>query len=73
MAKVGNLLEKVIDAMAIMIRVAELMAGCFWFLWEFIGFLYFLNGQSRILCGFTWRLQKEPPISSSKKFFILST
>ena len=29
MAKMGNLLKKVTDPMAIMIRVAELMAGCF--------------------------------------------
>jgi len=26
---VGNLLEKIIDPMTIMIRVVELMAGCF--------------------------------------------
>ena len=29
MAKVSNLLEKITDPMAIMIRVAELIAGCF--------------------------------------------
>ena len=29
MAKVSNLLKKITDPMAIMIRVAELMAGCF--------------------------------------------
>ena len=29
MAKVGNFLEKITDPMAIMIRVAELMAGYF--------------------------------------------
>ena len=52
--------------MAIMIRVAELMARCFWILWEFIEFLYFLDCPPRILGGITWRLQKEPPISNSK-------
>ena len=52
--------------MAIMIRVGELMAGCFWFLWEFVGFLYFLDCPLRILGAFTWRLQKEPSISNSK-------
>ena len=52
--------------MAIMIRVAELMTRCFWFLWEFVGFLSFLDYPSRILGGFTWRLQKKPPISNSK-------
>jgi len=52
--------------MAIMIRVAKLMARCFWFFWEFVGFLYFLDCPPRILSGFTWRLQKEPPISNSK-------
>ena len=29
MAKVSNLLEKITDPMAIMIRVTQLMAGCF--------------------------------------------
>ena len=46
--------------------MAIMMAGCFWFLWEFEGFLYFLDYPPRILGGFTWRLQKEPPISNSK-------
>ena len=41
MEKMGNLLKKITDPMAIMIRVAELMARYFWFLWEFVGFLYF--------------------------------
>ena len=62
MAKVGNLLKKIIGPMIIMIRVAE----CFWFLWEFVGFLYFLDCLPRILGGFTWRLQKKHPISNSK-------
>jgi len=66
MAKVGNLLKKITDPMAIMIRVAELMARCFWFLWEFVGFFYFLDCPPKILGGFTWRLQKKPPISNSK-------
>jgi hypothetical protein len=34
--------------MAIMIRDVEMMAG-FWFLWEFIIFLYFLDCPPRIL------------------------
>ena len=55
--------------MANMIRVAELMARCFRFLWEFIEFLYFLDWPPRILGGITWRLQKEPPISNSKISF----
>ena len=52
--------------MAIMITVAELMARCFCFLWKFVEFLYFLDCPPRILGGFVWRLQKEPPISNSK-------
>ena len=52
--------------MAIMIRVAELMARCFWILWEFARFLYFLDCPPRILGGISWRLQKELPISNSK-------
>jgi len=58
--------------MAIMIRVAELMAECFWFLWEFVGFLYFLDCSPSFLGGFTWRLQKKPPISNSKMDNVLS-
>ena len=30
---------------------------------------FFLEPPPRILCGFMWRLQKEPPISNSKIFF----
>jgi hypothetical protein len=57
--------------MTIMIKVAELMTECFWFLWEFIGFLYFLDCPSKILGGFTWRLQKKkPPISNSKMIVV---
>jgi hypothetical protein len=58
--------------MTIMIRDIELMTGCFWFLWEFKGFLYFLGCPPRFLGGITWRPQKEPPISNSK-IFKLST
>ena len=65
MAEMGNL-KKITDHMVIIIRVVGLMARCFWFLWEFIGFIYFLEYQSRILGGFMWRLQKNPPISNSK-------
>ena len=53
--------------MTIMIRVVELMA------WMFLIFvricrisLFFLDCPPRILGGFTWRFQKEPPISNSK-------
>ena len=52
--------------MSIMIRITELMAGCFLFLWEFVRFFYFLDCPPRILGGFIWRLQKEPPISNIK-------
>ena len=52
--------------MAIMIRVAELMTKYFWILWEFVGFLYFLDCPPRILDVITWRLQKDPLISNSK-------
>jgi hypothetical protein len=52
--------------MTIMIRDIELMAGCFCFLLEFKGFLYFLGCTPRILGGITWRAQKELPISNSK-------
>ena len=49
--------------MAIIIRAAELIARYFWFLSEFVKIFYFLDCPLRILGGFTWRLQKEPPIS----------
>ena len=52
--------------MTIMIRVVELMAVYFLFLWEFVGFLYFLDCPPRILGGITWRLQKNHLISNSK-------
>ena len=52
--------------MAIMIRVAELMAKYFLILWEFIEFSIFLAWPPRIPGGITWRLQNEPPISNSK-------
>jgi hypothetical protein len=44
--------------MIIMIRYVELLTGCFLFLWEFIGFLYFLDCPPRILGDITWRPQK---------------
>ena len=47
----GILLEKIIDPMTIMIRVVRLIAEYFWFLWEFLEFLYFLDGPSKILGG----------------------
>jgi hypothetical protein len=57
---VGNLLEKIKDPMAIMIRVVRLIAEYFCLLWEFLGFFYFLEPPLRILGGFTWTLRKEP-------------
>ena len=38
MAEMGNLLEKITDPMTIVVRVAELMVGCFCFFeifWDF--------------------------------------
>jgi hypothetical protein len=65
MTEAGNLLEKITDPMTIMIRVVGFTAGCFWFLWEFIGFVYFFRVSTYILRGFTWRFQKEASISNS--------
>ena len=59
MAKVSNLLEKITDPMAIMIGVTQLMAGCFWFLWEFVEFFYFLDYPPGIIGGFILRLQRN--------------
>jgi hypothetical protein len=49
-----------------MIRDVELMIGCFWFLWEFIGFIYFLDCRPKILGDITWSPQKETSMSKSK-------
>jgi hypothetical protein len=66
MTEVGNFLEIVIDPMT-MVNQINWMARCFAFLWEFLRFLsFFLEYLPKILGGFTWRLQKEPPISNSK-------
>jgi hypothetical protein len=62
----GYFIRKITDPMAIMIRDVELMVECFWFLWEFKGFLYFFSCPPKILGGIMWRPQKEPPISNSK-------
>ena len=59
MTEVDNLLEKITDPMVVIIRVVGLMAGYFWFFWEFIGFLYFSECPPKLICGFTWRLQKS--------------
>jgi hypothetical protein len=40
-AEVSNLLEKIRDPMAIMIKVVGLIAECFSFLRKFLGFLIF--------------------------------
>ena len=40
MAEVKNYLEKRSNAINILIR--QLMVGCFWLLWEFLGFIFFL-------------------------------
>ena len=52
MAEVGNLLGKITYLMVVIIRGIGLMAGCFCFLSEFIGFLFFLGCLFRILDGF---------------------
>ena len=66
MADAGNLLEKVTDPMVIIIRVVGLMAGCFWFLWEFLKFLYFLECPSKIIGGLHMETSKKPSVSNSK-------
>ena len=66
MAEMSNLLKKITNPMTIMIRVAELMARCFFFLRICRISLFYLDCPPRILGGFTWRLQKKPPISNSK-------
>ena len=43
MVEIGNLLENITDLVTIIIRVVGLMAGHFWFLWEFLGFFYFFR------------------------------
>ena len=55
----GNLLEKIIDPITIMIRVVVLMAGYFWLLWEFLEFFYFLESSPRILGGLTWGFKRS--------------
>ena len=62
MAEVSNFLENITDPMAIIVRVCGLMAACFWFLWEFLGFIFFLARLVRI----NMDASKEPPISNSK-------
>ena len=58
--------KNITDQMAIMIRVAELMPDVSDFCENLLDFSIFLDSLPRILGGFTWRLQKEPPISNSK-------
>ena len=55
----SNLYGKITDLMAIIIRFVRLMARWFWFLWEFIEFLYFLECPPRIIGDFMWRLQRS--------------
>jgi hypothetical protein len=50
MVEVSNLLEKIIDPMAIMIRVIGLIARCFYF---YENFSIFLEYPLKILSGFT--------------------
>ena len=59
MAEMSNLLGKITDPMTIMIRVVGLTVRCFWFLWEFLGFTYFLECSPRILGGFTWVFKRR--------------
>ena len=66
MAEVGNLLEKITDPMVIIIRVVGSMAECFWFLREFIGFLYFFRVSTYDPISLHVKTPKKPPISNSK-------
>ena len=61
MIEVRNLLEKITDLMTIIIKVLGLMDECFWFLWIFLGFFYFLECPSRILVlgGFMWDFKRN--------------
>ena len=47
-------------------RVVGLMTGCFWFLWEFMWFLYFAECPPKMLDDFTWRLKVASNYSNSK-------
>ena len=66
MTKVDNLLKKITDPMAIMIRVDKRWPDVSDFCENLQDFSIFLDCSPRILGGFTWRLQKEPPNGSSK-------
>ena len=61
----SNLLKKIIDPMANMIRVADDRMFLIFMRICRIS-LFFLDCPPRILGGFSWRLQKEPAISNSK-------
>ena len=71
MTKVGNLLKKITDPMTIMIRVAKRWLDVSDFCENLQDFSIFLDCPPRILGGFTWRLQKEPPISNNKILYDL--
>jgi len=58
--------------MTIKIRVVGLMAGCFWFLWEFLKFLYFLECPSKIIGGLHMETSKKPSVSNSKIRYIVA-
>ena len=64
----GNLLEKITDPTTIMIRVIGLMARCFWFLWKFLGFLYFSIVSTYDPRWLHVQVLKEPLISNIKIF-----
>ena len=68
MIEVGNLLEKITDPTTIMIRVIGLMARCFWFLWKFLGFLYFSIVSTYDPRWLHVQVLKEPLISNIKIF-----
>ena len=59
MIEVGNLLDKIIDPITIMIRVVGLMTGCFYFYENLYDLSIFLKCPPRILGGFMWRLKRS--------------
>ena len=68
----GNLLEKIIDPMTIMIRVVGLMVGYFLFLWEFSRIsLFFLEYPPRVLGGFMWMLESSLQLVIVRYYFLI--
>ena len=74
MVEVCDLLGKITDPMTIMIR-SNWSPDVSDFYENLYDFSIFLDCPPRILDGFIWRLQKEPPISNSKiihEFLVIS-